>query len=172
MAPLLVAATLLNVNGGKLSPLASTDAKATVLYFIDHDCPICNSYVPEMNRIAKQFAPQKVRFFAIYSEVGTPVDVERKHDKAYGFAFPAASDPDLSFAHSLGATVTPEAIVWAGGKVVYRGRIDNTYASIGVRRLQATAHDLKDVLDELLSGRPVSHPVTQAIGCYIPATKT
>ena len=53
--------------------------------------------------------------------------------------------------------------------MVYRGRIDNVYAALGKRRPEATEHDLRKALDEVLSGRPVAEPRTQAIGCYIPS---
>ena len=54
------------------------------------------------------------------------------------------------------------------GQVLYRGRIDNVYASLGKRRPAATEHDLRKALDEILDGKPVSTPETKAIGCYIP----
>ncbi len=52
--------------------------------------------------------------------------------------------------------------------MLYRGRIDNVYASLGKRRAEATEKDLRKALDEVLSGKPVSTPQTKAIGCYIP----
>ena len=46
---------------------------------------------------------------------------------------------------------------------------DNVYAALGKRRPEATEHDLRKALDEVLSGKPVGEPRTHAIGCYIPS---
>ena len=72
-------------------------------------------------------------------------------------------------ADATGATITPEAVVVGqSGKVLYRGRIDNLYAGLGKPRRQVTEHNLRQALDEVLAGKTVTHPQTQAIGCYIP----
>jgi hypothetical protein len=63
--------------------------------------------------------------------------------------------------------VTPEAAVYANGRVVYHGRIDDRYVDLGLERPAPTVHDLDDALTAVLAGRPVEHPVTQAVGCYI-----
>jgi hypothetical protein len=64
--------------------------------------------------------------------------------------------------------VTPTAVVVdAQGTVRYRGRVDNLYAALGKTRQQVTSHDLRDALDAVLAGRPVAHPETEAIGCFI-----
>jgi hypothetical protein len=66
-----------------------------------------------------------------------------------------------------GATITPEAVVVANGKVVYRGRIDDRYVEIGVERAAPTTHDLADALTATLAGTPIARPITQAVGCFI-----
>lgn len=66
------------------------------------------------------------------------------------------------------ATVTPEAVVVdRNGEIRYRGRIDNFYADLGKPRQQITQHDLADALNAVLAGKPVLHPETKALGCYI-----
>src|SRR5438132_8199012 len=45
----------------------------------------------------------------------------------------------------------------------YRGRIDNSYAARLRKNRQTTSHDLRQALDELLAGKPVSTPATQAV---------
>src|SRR5262249_32634438 len=50
--------------------------------------------------------------------------------------------------------------------VRYRGRIDDQYTP-GVQRPAPTRRDLAAALEELLAGKPVSHPETVAAGCVI-----
>jgi hypothetical protein len=57
--------------------------------------------------------------------------------------------------------------VYAGGRVVYRGRIDDRYVDLGLERPAATTHDLADALAAVVAGKPVPHPNTQAVGCFI-----
>lgn len=142
--------------------------KATVLFFIAHDCPISLSYVPEMNRICRAYQSKGIAFYMVYAEEDFSPVAARGHAKAYGFACPAVLDSKLALADSAGATMTPEAVIVSPqGTVLYRGRIDNLYADYGVRRAHATSSDLTDALDDVLAGKPVPKPWPKSIGCFI-----
>jgi hypothetical protein len=66
------------------------------------------------------------------------------------------------------AKVTPEAHVYLpDGSRIYRGRIDNTYATYGKRRPEATSHELRDALQAAVAGRRPATAVTEAVGCQI-----
>ena len=54
-----------------------------------------------------------------------------------------------------------------GGRLLYRGRIDNRYAILGKPRLKATQHDLRVALEAISARKPVKTPRTVATGCYI-----
>jgi hypothetical protein len=86
---------------------------------------------------------------------------------AYTGAAEALRDPDHALVKAAGATITPEAAVFAGGHVVYRGRIDDRYVDLGLERPAATKRDLADALTAVMSGKPVHPPTTQAVGCFI-----
>ena len=105
----------------------------------------------------------------MYEDVDVKAPAARKHLNEYGYrGIPAAIDGDRRIANRAKATVTPQAVVIdSNGEIRYRGRIDNFYAALGKPRQQVTVHDLRDALDALLTGRPVSNPETKALGCYI-----
>jgi hypothetical protein len=64
--------------------------------------------------------------------------------------------------------VTPEAAVFdARGRVVYRGRIDDRYVDFGLDRPEPTSRDLERAIQDLLAGRSVAVPRTQAVGCIL-----
>lgn len=150
-------------------PLANTNGKkAVVLLFIAHDCPISNSYAPEIKRIIAHYTPEKIAFYLVYSEPGLSLTAAKKHAHEYGYTCPLVLDPKHRWAQKAGATVTPEAAVFSPSrKLLYRGRIDDLYFGYGQRRYAATEHDLREALDAVLSGKPVPKPRTQAIGCFI-----
>jgi hypothetical protein len=158
-----------DVNGVPRFPL-NPEGKASVLFFITSDCPISNSYAPEIQRICSDYASKKVSCDLVYVDPDMKTADVKKHLAEYGYSqIPAILDSTQKLVHAAGATITPQAaIVSPSGQVQYLGRIDNVYAALGKRRPEATEKDLRKALDEILSGKPVSTPQTKAIGCYIP----
>jgi hypothetical protein len=53
-------------------------------------------------------------------------------------------------------------LIDAGGKLVYHGRIDNSQKTEGI-----TSNDLREALDEMLAGKPISKTGGVAFGCTI-----
>ena len=161
--------TMPDINGVLRSPL-KPGGKASVLFFITSDCPISNSYAPEIQRICSEYGPKQVSCDLVYVDPTLTVADVKKHVQDFGYSgLPAILDSSQKLVKAAGASITPEAaIIGPSGQVWYRGRIDNVYAALGKRRPEATEHDLRKALDEILSGKPISTPQTQAIGCYIP----
>jgi peroxiredoxin len=142
--------------------------RAVVLFFLTTDCPLCNTYVPEMNRIARAFSARGVAFYGVQGDATVPDADVRAHVKDYAYTFPYLFDPEESLAAYTGATATPEAAVLSpGGQLLYLGRIDNRLEDFGKQRVQVTEFDLRDTLEAILNGKPVPHPHTKALGCAI-----
>jgi hypothetical protein len=136
----------------------------SVLIFTRTDCPVSNRYAPELSRIAEG---AKARFWLVYVDPGQSADTIRSHIREYGYRIPAVLDRNHDLVKFSGARVTPEAAVFVGGRLVYRGRIDNRHVDAGTTRPAATVHDLKDVLTRIGAGDPVKFRSTRAVGCYI-----
>ena len=148
---------------------APAGTAAIVFLFTSTDCPISNRYAPEVRRLASRFGPDGVVFRLIYPNPADTRDAIRDHMNAFAYAGVAHAfqDPNQTLVKFTGVTVTPEAAVYAGGRIVYRGRIDDRYVDLGRERPAPTVHDLADSLTAVLAGKPVPHPVTQAVGCFI-----
>ena len=142
--------------------------KITVVFFILHDCPICNSYVPEMNRISRQYGKGGFGFVAAYVDPGFSQAEAERHAREYGFAFPFIIDSDHQLSAKTGTTVVPEAAVFSSRRdVLYRGRIDDLYADIGTRRARATETNLRDALEDIAAGRNPRRALVPGAGCLI-----
>jgi peroxiredoxin len=142
--------------------------RAIVIFFKTIDCPLSNGYVPEMNRLRQEYSSRGVGFYAVEADTTLNLSQVRQHAKDFGFTFPVLIDKQQVLARSVHATTTPQAAVLSNtGKLLYLGRIDNQVEDFGQRRTVVTERDLKDALDAVLSGRPVPHPTTKAIGCAI-----
>jgi len=142
-------------------------AKALVFLFTATDCPISNRYAPEVRRLYQAFAAKGVRFFLVYPNPADTPKLVREHATSFGYPAEALRDPKQSLVKLAQATVTPEAAVFVGRRLVYHGRIDDRYVDLALERSAPTKHDLDEALTAVLAGTPVPHPVTQAVGCYI-----
>lgn len=161
-----------DLDGRVVRPLASATDRAVVLLFTATDCPISDRYAPEVRRLAGEYAPRGVRFFLVYADAGSRPEAIRQHVSDFGYDLRALRDPAHTLVRLTGATVTPEAVVFAsdegGTRLAYRGRIDDWYEDFGRARAAPTTHELADSLDAVLAGRRVEVPRTTAIGCFIP----
>jgi hypothetical protein len=159
--------TLTDTGGHAQRPF-QPEGKASVIFFITHDCPISNRYAREIRRICDQFAG-RASCFLDYVDPGLTPQQAAKHASDYGHGdYPTFVDTGHLLVKSTGATVTPEAVViTADGTIAYRGRIDNKYVTWGVSRPEATEHDLRKAIDAVLDGRPAPVARTKAVGCFI-----
>lgn len=146
--------------------------KAIVLYFVTVDCPVANSYVPEMNRIREAYALRGVAVYGVQAEVTVPEPEVAKYAREFRYSFPLLLDPRQELVKLVNATVTPEAAVLTpDGTLHYLGRVDNRVEDFGKQRPQATQPDLREALDAVLAGKPVPRPATKSIGCAINRVK-
>ena len=140
--------------------------KASALFFIKTDCPIANSFAPEISRIIAEYDPAGVQFLVVYTDLTQSGDAIRSHAAEYGYKCPVQVDKGRVLSRQYGVTVTPEAVVLgADGARVYRGRIDDRYLAPGKYRLQPTTRELRDALEAVLAGRPVAVAETKPAGC-------
>ncbi|HVF85317.1 MAG TPA: redoxin domain-containing protein [Abditibacteriaceae bacterium] len=156
------------MNGNWVKPLQETKRKATVLIFVANDCPISNSYAPQLNRVIKQFSARNVVFYLVYTDPELSPTAARTHLRQFGYRCSAVFDREHRLTKLVGATVTPEVAVLApDGTRRYRGRIDDRYVAYGKRRVNVQSHDLRDALQAIVNGKAVKTPVTTAVGCFI-----
>ena len=144
-------------------------AKAAVVLFVTTDCPVGNSYVPELNRIHDAYASRGVVMWAVQADPWVPDEAVAKYATDFHYSFPVLHDPSQTLVKLAGATITPQAAVFApDGQLLYLGRIDNRVEDFGQSRLKASVPDLRNALDAVLAGKPVSPSRTKSIGCSIP----
>jgi peroxiredoxin len=155
-----------DLGGTVRYPLDAGNKIAAVLIFYWHDCPVCNSYAPEINRIYGSHT--NFAFYIVQVDPDLGLADAKKHAREYDLHPPVLLDGEHRLVEKLKATVTPQAVlVGRDGKILYRGRIDDLYAELGKRRSAARQHDLITALDNIEAGRAVKIKETKAIGCVI-----
>jgi peroxiredoxin len=141
--------------------------KLVVIAFLGTECPLAARYAPRLAQLAKEFGPKGVTFLGIDANRQDSITAVAHFVKAHQLAFPVVKDVGNAVADRFGARRTPEVFVLDARRVVrYRGRIDDQFG-IGYYRPKATHRDLAQALEELLAGKAVSRPVTEAAGCLI-----
>lgn len=145
------------------------DQKIVVVVFSCNHCPYVVGSEDRMNRFYADYRDRGVGMIAINAnEIDEHTTdsfehmVERARQK--GFAFPYVRDASQEVAIAYGGQRTPHYFVLdEERRVRYTGRMDDNPREAG----QETTHELRDAVDEVLAGRPVRVPVTDAIGCNV-----
>jgi peroxiredoxin len=159
--------TLRDFRGKEVSLRDFKDRKLVVVAFLGVECPLAKLYGPRLASLAKTYAPQGVAFIAINSNQQDSITELAHYARTHQIEFPLLKDPGNVVADQFGAERTPEVFVLNEQRAIaYRGRIDDQYV-VGRQRTKATQNDLAAALDELLAGKPVTTPVTEAVGCFI-----
>ncbi len=160
--------TAAGVPQGRVS-LQAAEKGATAIVFYSSECPISNAYSPTLTQLMDEFKGKPARFVGICVDPDLSDADVAQHARDFDLKVEIARDRTGTIARRLGVKVTPEAVVLdSAGKIRYRGRIDDQFASRGVRRANPSGNELKDALAAVLAGKEVAVPRAEAIGCPLP----
>lgn len=158
---------LTGADGKQLGLSDLADKQAVVVLFLGTECPLARLYAPRLTELANEFAAQGVTFVGIDSNLQDTAEEIAAYAKEHGLPFPVLKDDGNIVADAYGAVRTPEVFVLDATRTVrYRGRIDGQYEP-GLQKTNNPRSDLKLALEELLAGKAVSVPSTEAVGCHI-----
>jgi peroxiredoxin len=140
-----------------------------VVFFTCNHCPYVIGSDEVTRATAEKFQDAGVAFVGInsnseqtYEEDSFPNMVKRMEE--HNFPWKYLHDRDQSVVKEYGALKTPHFFVFNREReLVYTGRgVDSPRDTT-----RMTVNDLERALDELISGREISVPVTNPIGCNI-----
>ena len=140
-----------------------------VVFFTCNHCPYVIGSDESTRQIVEKFAPRGVRFVAInsnskntYAEDDFRHMVERMREEKFPWIY--LHDESQEVARAYGALRTPHFYVFdRDRRLIYTGRaVDNPR-----RAERSKRHDLEDALEEHLSGKSITTPVTNPIGCNV-----
>lgn len=150
---------------GVITTVRAQDYRAYV--FLAEECPISIAMANPLRETFNQHN-SKVAFYAVFPNIRSDEISMRAFLGRYRLDFEPILDPDQTLSARLGAKVTPEVIVLdAQDQVVYQGRITDAYSAPGKVRHGKYQNDFAGALNTLLSGKIVSTPWPEAIGCFI-----
>ncbi len=142
--------------------------KAVVLVFLGVECPLSNQFVPVLSALHKEYSDKGIAFVGINANSQDSRERVAAHARRHAIPFPVVKDVGNKVADQLGAHRTPEAfVVDNAGIIRYQGRIDDQFGIGYARPGKPTRRDLAVALEEVLAGKTVSVPRTEAAGCRI-----
>jgi hypothetical protein len=159
---------LLGTDGRRHAIPGPAAGSAVVVVFSSNRCPTAKAYDARMAGLERDYGPRGVTLIAVNSN-----DPHLHPDESYArmqeraaegaFTFPYVVDDGQALARKFGASCTFHVFVLDGERRVrYQGRFDNSRIPERV-----TSHDLRDALDDVLTGRAVRRPVTTPFGCSL-----
>jgi thiol-disulfide isomerase/thioredoxin len=148
--------------------LFTPEKKGTVYIVVFEDCPICIYMSKPLREIYKEYNSE-FNFKLVFPHQMSNYKTAHLFKEKYGLKeFETIIDEDQILSKKLGATITPEAIVVNNqDKILYRGRINDAYYAPGRIRHASREHDLKNLLQNILSNTPINDNWNKAVGCYI-----
>lgn len=138
-----------------------------LLVFISARCPISRIYLERIRALNNDYSrrPDTV-LLGINSSANESLDEIRAAAEADQLPFRVLRDAGGEVADAFGAERTPAVyVIDQQGLVRYRGRIDSAH-----RPRPGMRHDLREALDEMVTGRAITTPETVAAGCPISRT--
>ena len=141
--------------------------KGFALVFLNTDCPISQRFLPKLRELNAHYFEKDIQFVGVFCSAEDTVMEMASFALENDLRFPVVKDEDQEVCAALGIDRVPQvAVLDAGHRLVYRGRINDQYRVSGTQPA-ASREDLAMALDELLAGKPVSVKETPVDGCKI-----
>lgn len=146
------------------------DKQLVVVAFLGTECPLVKLYGPRLQQMSERFG-DKVAVVGFNANTQDSITEMSAYAERHEVRFPLLKDVGNKVADQFGAERTPEVFLLdRNRRVRYHGRIDDQYR-VGLIRDKAERHDLREAIEELLAGKDVTVPKTEAVGCHIGRVK-
>lgn len=144
--------------------------KATVIMFICNHCPFVKHIQMELIKLSNDYIDKGVSFIAInsndskkYSE-DSPENMAEEAKK-YRYPFPYLYDETQEIAKKYQAACTPDFYIFDNHlKCVYRGQLDSSRPG---NNIPVTGTDIRNALESILNGKPITQDQFPSLGCNI-----
>src|SRR3989344_1796806 len=156
-------------DGKNYSSESFKDAKVLVVVFSCNHCPYAKAAWPLLIKLADDFKEKNVAFVAINpnDEKQYPEDSfseMKKRVTDWKINFPYLRDETQEVAKAYKAACTPDVFVYdKDRKLYYHGRINDNWQNPD----EVKSEDLKDAINNLISGSPPPQPQNPSLGCLI-----
>ncbi|HVT42888.1 MAG TPA: thioredoxin family protein [Thermoanaerobaculia bacterium] len=151
-----------------------------VLVFLANHCPWVQGMDGDLVKLVTETKGKSVRFVgvSVNHREDDRLPAMKEHAQKHGYNFTYVFDESQQLGRALGATRTPEYFVFGKNrKLAYMGAIHDSPARRGrdgevhYTKGTPTAFHVRDAIQEMLAGKPVSVAETRAHGCSVEYAK-
>jgi thiol-disulfide isomerase/thioredoxin len=141
----------------------------SVYVFLHEDCPVSQYYTLQLNELNTDYTNEDIKFIGLFPNFSSKKEKIEAFRKKYNIEFELKTDYFKSLTKAMGATITPEAVIYnhTTKSILYSGRIDDSFYKVGRRKSVTTTSELKDALISIHNGKEITNIKTQAVGCFI-----
>ncbi len=161
---------LTNAVNGDVVDAESCSGSITLISFLCNHCPYVVHVQSQYRKLQDDYVSRGVKIIGINSNslVSHPQDgpsAMKELALKLGWTFPFVFDETQSVARAFQAACTPEFYLFdAKGSLVYRGQLDDSRPSNGK---PVTGKHLREAIDAVLAGQPVTVEQVPSVGCNI-----
>lgn len=147
---------------------------ALLVMFICNHCPFVIHLKPDFVKLANAYMPKGLSIIAISSNsIRTHPqdgpDIMAREAEEMGYPFPYLYDETQETAKAYGAACTPDFFLFKKDgrrpfELVYHGQFDDSRPG---NKRSITGRDIRNAIDCVLSGQPVSTVQRPSLGCSI-----
>lgn len=160
-----------SVTGEKKTLEELRGGNATIVAFLNFQCPISNKQTPELIELAEKYKEKKVNIIGVCCDVESPKELAN-HIQEFKINFPVFYDPEHFVSTQFLADITPQVyLIDSAMTLRYFGRINDQHEDRATRNLIIKNHDLKEALSNVLANKEVLIQYTQPVGCPLDRVK-
>lgn len=143
--------------------------KGLLVVFTCNHCPYAKAIWQRFVKLARYAKQLKINTVAVNPNIHPDYPEDRpdmmiKMIENLNIEFPYLADETQATAKTFGAQCTPDIYLFdSSSKLVYHGRFDDNWQDEKAVKKQ----DLKDAIDNLANGKPVSEKQFPSMGCSI-----
>jgi len=159
-----------DVFGETISLATMKGKQGLLVMFICKHCPFVKHVEAQLAQIGKDYEDKNLGIVAISANDASnyPDDAPDQLQamaKELGFTFPLCYDETQETAKAYTAACTPDFFLFDGNRsLVYRGQLDDSRPG---NDKPVTGQDLRNAIDAVLAGKPISDMQKPSIGCNI-----
>ncbi len=139
----------------------------SVNFFLLDQCKISEFYAPSLHKFAEEYDEfHFVGYFPNFSSKKIAID---KFSISYQIPFDLKTDYFKSKTQKFDVTILPTVVVFdeKREKILYKGKIDDRFHSVGKQKRYVKNHYLKNALKNIESNKSIDTAFTQAVGCFV-----
>lgn len=160
---------LRDIDGQEKRLHGLTGPGGLVVVVRDPECPVSRRYGSRLSDMGPAYRDRGFGFLFIYPSDTLDRAQREKDRRALGIEGTFAEHGSYALAEALGVTSTGDVFVLdSQHRLRYRGAVDDQYG-LGYTKDFPSRNYLRNALDAVAEGRPVSQPAMSAPGCHIDA---